>query len=213
MLKRILDTARATVMGQSRRSKLAHFYSLYDKGTVLDVGVTDNEHNQYVNLFLNSFQLPARLYTGLAVESLQAIAKRHPGKTFVQYGGGTFPFHDKAFDWVFSNAVIEHVGSRKQQLEFLNEMLRVGRQIFFTTPNKYFPVEMHTNVLFRHWMPGGSFYRWCARNKPYWKPSNLNLLSSATLRSLLEESSASNCTIFRNRLLGWTMTFTVVCQS
>jgi ubiquinone/menaquinone biosynthesis C-methylase UbiE len=49
-----------------------------------------------------------------------------PGKRFVQYAGGRFPFSNKTFDWVFSNAVIEHVGDENAQLLFLNEMMRVA---------------------------------------------------------------------------------------
>lgn len=200
-------------MRRSRMSKLAHFYSLYDNGRVLDVGVSNNEHNPSVNLFLNNFRLPVSYYTGLGIQPLDEIAARHPGKTFVRYDGGAFPFSSKEFGWVFSNAVIEHVGDHAEQVLFLNEMLRVGRKVFFTTPNKYFPVEMHTNTLFRHWAAGNSFYEWCALHKPYWTKANLNLLAYKKLKSLLVESMATEYQIHRNRFFGWTMTFTVVCHA
>ena len=73
------------------------------------------------------------------------------GTCFVKYPGSLFPFPEKSFDRVFSHAVIEHVGDDKAQVLFINEMMRVSDNVFFTTPNKYFPGESHTDTLFVHW--------------------------------------------------------------
>lgn len=108
---------------------------------------------------------PSALYTGLAVEDITDIALQNPDKTFCRYDRSIFPFRDRAFDWVFSNAVIEYVGGRESQLLFLRKMRRVSRRVFFTMPNKYFPVESHTNVILRHRSSKG-FYQWCRDNKP-----------------------------------------------
>ena len=64
------------------------------------------------------------------------------------------PFADGEFDIVFSNAVIEHVGGREQQRRFVEESLRVARRAFVTTPNRWFPVEVHTRLPLVHWLPG-----------------------------------------------------------
>jgi len=40
------------------------------------------------------------------------------------------PFRDKAFDIVFSNSVIEHVGSWEDQRKFAEEIRRVGKRYF-----------------------------------------------------------------------------------
>jgi hypothetical protein len=50
--------------------------------------------------------------------------------------------------------VTEHVGDEEAQIQFVNEMLRVARNVLFTTPSKYFPVESHTNTLLLHWHDG-----------------------------------------------------------
>ena len=56
-------------------------------------------------------------------------------------------FAENQFDIAHASAVIEHVGSRKCQVEFLRELWRVARQgIFVTTPNRWFPVEFHTTL-------------------------------------------------------------------
>ena len=179
---------------------------------ILDVGVSNYEYNDQVNLFLKNFRLDSTQYTGLAIEPMDDIKKKYSEKVFVEYQGGIFPFKDNAFDWVFANAVIEHVGSKKDQLLFLNEMLRVGKNVFLTTPNKYFPIESHTNTILRHWF-NDSFYAWCKKKRSYWTTENLLLLGIVGLKNLLNTSNADNILIKKIKMLGWTMNFTVVCSS
>jgi SAM-dependent methyltransferase len=200
-------------MAVSRQKKLEHFYSLAKNGKILDAGVGDAIRIAGDNLFLETFRFSDDCYTGLGVENLTALQERHPGKKFVTYPGDYFPFEDKEFDWVFSNAVIEHVGDDAAQLRFVNEMLRVGKNIFFTTPNKFFPVESHTNALFLHWLPENVFYDWCAKNRSYWNRKNLYLLSRSRLDDIMKQSEAKQYAIVSNRLLGWPMTYTIICNS
>jgi hypothetical protein len=52
-------------------------------------------------------------------------------------------FGDRTFDVVFSNSVIEHVGTFRDQTAMAREVQRVGRAYFVQTPNRYFPIEPH----------------------------------------------------------------------
>jgi hypothetical protein len=66
------------------------------------------------------------------------------------------PFADGEFDLGFSNAVVEHVaGGRDGQRRFVHELARVARRVFVTTPNRFFPLEVHTLLPFAHWLPPG----------------------------------------------------------
>ncbi len=207
-----INEKKKIVMKISREKKLEHFYSLCKEGdSILDVGVSaksKNTVNPLVNYFLNNYRHDPGTYTGLGVENIEGMEDYYPGKCFVRYPGVEFPFSDNEFDWVFSNAVIEHVGDDNAQLLFINEMARVAKNVFFTTPNKYFPVESHTNVLFLHWN-NALFYKWCKKNKPYTTKDRLYLLSFYRLRKILKNSSVKSYKIYKNRLIGIPMTFTI----
>jgi hypothetical protein len=62
------------------------------------------------------------------------------------------PFADKSFDIVFSNAVIEHVPSAQQKL-MASEIMRVGRSWFITTPNFWYPIELHHKIPLFQYFP------------------------------------------------------------
>jgi len=69
--------------------------------------------------------------------------------------GCALPFRDGAFDIVFSNSVIEHVGGPERQRQFAREIARVGKAYWVQTPNRWFPVEPHLLTPFLHWAPSG----------------------------------------------------------
>ncbi len=209
-IKRLKERA----MEKSRARKLQHFYSYCKEGMeVLDVGVSAESEKGLParNYFLKNFKYDSKHYTGLGVQDLSQMNNLFPGKKFVQYPGGKFPFEDNQFDWVFSNAVIEHVGDDEAQLFFINEMLRVAKNVFFTTPNKYFPIESHTNIFFLHWN-NKIFYNWCKKNKTWVTPNNLYLFSGNRLQKLMRLSDAKHSKIYNNWLFSMVMTYTVVCK-
>lgn len=213
----LIKDLKRKVMQRSRGKKLDRFYALCPEGgSILDVGVSRETGELQkklpsLNIFLKTFRYRSEDYTGLGVQDLSGMDKLHPGKRFVQYPGGVFPFKDNEFDWVFSNAVIEHVGDDNAQVQFINEMTRVARNVFFTTPNKYFPVEAHTNVFFLHWN-NNLFYSWCEKHKPRLTKENLYLFSRKRLGSMLKQANTESYRISKNRFFGMTMTFTVICR-
>ena len=73
--------------------------------------------------------------------------------SWVAGDGRQLPFRDHAFDLVFSNSVIEHVGDAASQRQFAAEVARVGRCYWVQTPNRWFPVEQHLLTPIVHWLP------------------------------------------------------------
>jgi hypothetical protein len=75
------------------------------------------------------------------------------GAGWVAGDGRSLPFRDAAFDVVFSNSVIEHVGDVESQERFAREVARVGRAYWVQTPSRWFPVEQHLLTPIVHWLP------------------------------------------------------------
>lgn len=133
--------------------KFLKHVDLNDISTVLDIGATSDQKNEDSNFFLKKFA-DCKKVTALSNEDAQWLEKVYPGLEFVLGDGRNMPFEDNSFDLVFSNAVIEHVGSLQQQERFLLESVRVARKhIFLTTPNRWYPIELHTLLPFVHFLP------------------------------------------------------------
>jgi SAM-dependent methyltransferase len=115
------------------------------------------------------------------------LEQQYPGLKYLHARAGEkLPFADQVFDIVFSNAVIEHVGSRAAQAAFVAELCRVGKAFFITTPNRWFPIEHHTGLPLLHWLPAG-LYRALLRNTryAYWSwDEHLNMLTGRLLSQL-----------------------------
>jgi SAM-dependent methyltransferase len=202
-----------TVQEWSRRTKMRDFLAEVPTGsTVLDAGVTAvNEASRDTNYFLTHYSRDPSTYCGLGVENMAPLRARFPKFRIEQYAGGKMPFADREFDFVFSNAVIEHVGSDSDQVLFLAEMLRVARRVYFTTPNRWFPVELHSMQFFRHWNRR-HFDTWARKHQAWLKYPDLNLLGRADIISRLHAAGAASWAITANRILGWPMTYSVWTQ-
>lgn len=128
-----------------------------ERTTVLDVGADELSFGEgdgcgTLNFFEELYPWPERI-TALGLHDGAAFRARYPAVEYVQGDALDLPFADGSFDIVFSNAVLEHVGGRAQQRRFVSEALRVGRAVFLTTPNRRFPVEVHTRLPLVHWLP------------------------------------------------------------
>jgi SAM-dependent methyltransferase len=153
--------------------------------TILDVGVTPDQSLEDSNYLERWYPYPERI-TATSIEDAGHLEVLHPGLRFVQTSGTRLPFADRQFDICFSTAVIEHVGSRTDQFNFVKELLRVSKRFFLTTPNRGFPLELHTFLPLIHWLPQNQ-HQWLLRHfgQDEWSTTeNLNLLNKRDLRAL-----------------------------
>ena len=169
-------------------AKLTEICWLTPETKVLDVGVTcDNRKDS--NFFEKLYPYPQNI-TAVGVEDASFLEKEFPGLTFLQTDGSKLPFADKSFDLVVSFAVLQHVGSRYQQQQFIDELCRVSHRCFITTPNRWYPIDFHTALPLIHWLPAPLFrkiLRWVG--KDFWaKEENLNLLTEKEILQMLPKN-------------------------
>lgn len=62
-------------------------------------------------------------------------------------------FREKKFDIVFSNSVIEHLGTAQMQQQFAKEIRGAGKKLWVQTPAYEFPFEPHFLCPCLHWLP------------------------------------------------------------
>jgi hypothetical protein len=171
--------------------------------TVLDVGVSADDHPSS-NHLEKRYPHTERI-CGLSVGHFPELRAQFSGMTLVQGDARALPFADGSFDFVYSHAVIEHVGSRVQQARFLAEALRVARYgICVTTPNRWHPIETHTGLPFLHFLPAPlhhRLYRLLGKDM-YASEQTLHLMGARTLRRLVREAQP-NGAIVRLRRVQW----------
>jgi SAM-dependent methyltransferase len=175
---------------RSRRRKFALFMETIAptaETSVLDVGVDDVPFGEHagcgtLNFFEQLYPWPGQV-TALGLNEGERFRASFPDVRYVQGNGLELPFEDGAFDVVFSNAVIEHVGGPVEQRRFVEESLRVARRAFVTTPNRWFPVEVHTRLPLVHWFPDSVSHRAYELARKPWAKDN-RLLGPGSLRDL-----------------------------
>ena len=158
--------------------------------TVIDIGVTPDEELADSNFFEAMYPYTSQL-TATSIEDCAHLTRRFPGLTFAQTDGSTLPFEDRAFDIAFSSAVLEHVGDHDAQRRFLQEMTRVSKRFYLTTPNRKFPLDLHTFLPVIHWLPRAQHQQILRMlGKDFWASTdNLNLITAGQLRAFMPADS------------------------
>jgi hypothetical protein len=211
-VKRLADNSSGSSLAtHMRRARFALFLSLLRKlegpVRVLDIGGTQ----AFWNLMAEGEDLDAEItllnlrhqpVTSSAFTSATGDARSIP-----QYA-------DKSFDVVFSNSVIEHVGSYADQKRMANEVLRVGRRYFVQTPNKRFPLEPHFLFPFFQYLPMtlraqmlhrfdvGWYKRVSSLERARAEVESIQLLTRSRFAELFP-----GATIYEEKLLGLTKSF------
>lgn len=202
------------ISARSRQKKYAQFLSCLQPAqdtSILDIGVNTQEYSMTDNFLEKHYPHPENI-TVVATGDLEPFKRHYPHIRSVQADGRTLPFGDDSFDIAYSNAVIEHIGDADEQLRFLRECFRVSRAGFLTTPNRLFPIEVHTRLPLLHLLLSRErFDRFLRLIGKGWAAGDyMHLLSEKELETLLSQTGIAEYTLIKNRFLGFPMTFTVV---
>ena len=202
------------ISGYNRRRKWGLFereIGFDPEQTILDVGFTEDEYSSTENFMEKHYPYPEKI-TALGIEHAVKFRQSYPKVKVVNYDGKKFPFEDNEFDLAWSNAVVEHVGPEEDQIRFVSELNRVGKRVFLTTPNKYFPFEVHTRTPLLHFLlPQRWFDRWLDLiGKPWAKGDFMFLLSQTDLKRILHAAGVEEYRIYKNRLGGFVVDFVII---
>ena len=178
--------------------------------SILDVGGSEKEYRVTANILEKIYPYPENI-TVLGVDQYDEFLRRYSKVKIVTYDGGEFPFKNNQFDLCWCNAVIEHVGNEEQQEYFLNEIKRVSKKAFITTPNKHFPVELHTKIILLHFLPKKIFDKILTGTGKSWAAGDyMHLLSLSTIKRLLRKCNIDKFKIIKNKILGFTVDYVVI---
>ncbi len=209
-----VEKIAANISAKSREHKYAQFITQCEptpEDTILDIGVNTTEYSPSDN-YLEKHYPHKQNITAVGIENGTVFSSLYPEVSYREADGRSLPFTENQFDIAYSNAVLEHVGDRAMQIDFLREMFRVAKKGFLTTPNRHFPIELHTRVPLLHLvLPKSLFDTFLHLIGKSWATGEyMHLLSARDLRSILSAAGIKEYTFTRNRFLGLTMTFTVI---
>ena len=211
-LAKIIDNRRGdSLAARLRRKRFELLLRLLDSVprpySVLDVGGTDS-----------FWQSAGGIPDGAKVVLLNLTAAPSSLAQSVAGDARSMPeFADRSFDVVFSNSVIEHVGTFADQRRMADEVQRVAKRYFIQTPNRYFPIEPHFVFPYwqflpratRIWMLRHFNLGWFPKQRDYTIAARvvdeIRLLSMREFRQLFPMAR-----IEREKFLGLTKSFTAI---
>lgn len=208
----LIHKLRGLVSPHFRARRLNWFINIVrplPQSTVLDVG----GYPQF-------WEDPSRYgeITILNVHEITDIPNGLPSNLKLVVGDGCkLEYPDRAFDIVFSNSVIEHLGTYPNQQAFAAESRRVGGVLWVQTPAREFFFEPHLLMPFVHFLPRALQAR-LLRYGTVWglmtKPSPTEVIGFLDEVRLLRFSEMKalfpDCEILREKFIGMTKSYIAV---
>lgn len=202
----IISEWKAHIVLKARKQIFHLFMETFnptENDKILDAGVAPVKGiagaKTITNNFFEIFYPFTKQITATSIEDGKQLEEMYDGLTFVQTQPYSTPFADHEFDIVFCNAVVEHTGSREQQKNFIHEYCRIGKKFFFTTPNRWFPIEPHSALPLIHWLPAKCFRRMLKLfgKNALAEESILNLLTKEEFTELFPEDAKIKTTFIK----------------
>ena len=111
-------------------------FKRYFKGRVLELGSADGNNTKFLRNYYNLDELYCIEYSFKRIRR----AKKKTDSYLLNASGTNLPFKNSSFDFVYCSEVIEHLFSRKDQEQLMQEIKRVlkqGGRCIITTPNHH----------------------------------------------------------------------------
>jgi hypothetical protein len=201
------DSMAVRVATRVRARMFAMFmkeFSPTEADEVLDLGVTSDQSYESSNYLEALYPYKNRI-TAAGIVDASFLQNIYPGVRFQFADALNLPFDANAFDYVHSSAVLEHVGSNANQRRMVAECLRVVRKgVCLATPNRWFPIEVHTQLPLVHWLPKSwfrAFLDWMGHHELAME-ANLNLMTERELRKITVSHPDWSFHFRSGRLLG-----------
>lgn len=200
----------AKIYSRHSRCKRSAIFKKYlnpsSSDKILDLGSGDGSYMAEILPFRNNVYI-----ADISADLLEKGKKRFGFKTVLINKDNIIPYPDNYFDIVFCSSVIEHLGPYKKnassfkskikflkavyvkQIDFANEIRRIGKCFFVQTPNKYFPVESHTwfpfFIVFLPYLLQIKFIKILNKIWPKKSSLNWNLLSKREMQALFPDAN------------------------
>jgi len=155
----------------------------------LDIGTTSDDKNSSSNIIIKNIEniKKFKCISDQEIKSKFFFKKLRKSITEKFSENELYKFSS---DIVISSATIEHVGSALNQKKMIENIIKLTKKVFvITTPNRFYPIELHTKIPLIHWLPK-SIYRKILKFLGlsfHAKEENLNLLSVNELKKMLDD--------------------------
>jgi hypothetical protein len=189
--------------------EFARVFRPSDNSTILDIG---GYPLTWINFSCKPSVTSLNLYPTEFVQT-----ESYPPIQTVVGDACKLPYANDSFDIVFSNSVIEHVGTFERQQAFADEARRVSRNLWVQTPAREFFIEPHLLAPFIHYLPRGlqrrlirRFTTWGIITRP--SPEGIEaFLDEVRLISFSEMKQLfPDCQIKRETILGFTKSYVAI---
>lgn len=182
---------------------------------LLDIGTTEDSSAKSSNIFckmLNKIPIHKSISNQkITNKRFMKCLKKSITSNFSQKN-----IQDFKCDLVISSATIEHVGNFQNQVSKIKNMISLSNQyVVISTPNRFYPIELHTKLPLIHWLPKKIFRRILLffNMKYFADEKNLNLLSKSELIEILNTFSKKiDYKIYNISFLGFISNFLVICK-
>ena len=203
----VITRKREEIFGRIFETGIVRLDSI---ASVLDVGSTKDNLNKSSNYFARRLSDTASvtLFSDQPIDPQRDIDFSVAG---VLVGDATRIGPEVGnYDLVLSSATIEHVGSVDNQRRMIASCIRAAkRYVVITTPNRWHPLEFHTQIPLLHWLPR-RLHRRLLRLVDFHffaDENNLNLLDRHQLQTMItvndQRERVKSCRLETIRLCGF----------